>query len=270
MIDQKYSLPNAISGALLPFRALGLIAKHRELWPYVLIPVLINIVVGLLLYVGLVVGGLRSIDRLIAEGGFWVDLLQGLLQTMLVVGLFLVVGFLLVRFGVVLGAPWYGQLSERIEHLLLGAVPPQPPLSLVSIARDIGRALLFELKKLALTLAVSLPLLLLGLVPVAGQIIGLVGGIGRGVLIACLDFFDGALERRRLSFRGKLGFALKGFPGSASFGLMAFGLCSVPLLNLLAIPLCVAGGTIFFCQRPNNVDKEHSRSSASSHDLSTL
>jgi CysZ protein len=249
MTQQEHPLPNAISGALLPFRALGLIVKHRELWVYVLIPLLINIVVGLLLYIGLVAGGLRAIDRLIAEGGFWIDLLQGLLQALLVVGLFLVVGFLLVRFGVVLGAPWYGQLSERIEHILLGVVPPQPPLSLGTVARDIGRALLFELKKLSLTLAVSLPLLLLGLVPVAGQIIGLVGGIGLGVLIACLDFFDGALERRRRSFREKLGFALRGFPASLSFGLMAFGLCSIPLLNLLAIPLCVAGGTIFFCER---------------------
>jgi CysZ protein len=248
---------NAFDGAVLPFRALGLIRQHPELWGFILVPVVINIVVGVLLYSGLLFGGLRAIDRLIAEGGFWIDLLQGLLQALLGLGLFVLVGFLLVRFGVVLGAPWYGQLSERIEHLLLGAVPPQPPLSAATIVRDIGRALLFELKKLTLTLVVTLPLLLFNLVPVAGQVIVLVGSVAFGAVIACLDFFDGALERRRLRFRAKLGYVFGNMPASGSFGLLAAFLCAIPLLNLLAIPLCVVAGTMFFCE--NREQKIESR-----------
>jgi CysZ protein len=239
----------AFDGAFLPFRALGFLRRHRELWGFVLVPVLINIVVGFLLYAGLLVTGLRAIDSLIAEGGFWVDLLQGLLQFLLGIALLLGIGFLLVRFGVVLGAPWYGQLSERIEHLLLGKVPPQPPLSAATIARDIGRALLFELKKLTLTLAVTIPLFVLGFIPVAGQVIGVVGGIALGAVIACLDFFDGALERRRQPFRAKLGYVFGHLPASGIFGLIAAFLCAIPLLNLLAIPLCVVAGTMFYCEQ---------------------
>jgi CysZ protein len=239
----------AFDGAFLPFRALGFLRRHRELWGFVLVPVLINVVVGFVLYTGLFVTGLRAVDGLIPEGGFWVDFLQGLLQFLFAVALFVGIGFLMVRFGVVLGAPWYGQLSERSEHLLLGNVPPQTPLSPATIARDIGRALLFELKKLTLTLAVVIPLFVLGFIPVAGQIIGLVGGIALGAVIACLDFFDGPQERRRRSFRAKLGYVLTHMPASGLFGVIAAFLCAVPLLNLLAIPLCVVAGTMFYCEQ---------------------
>lgn len=234
---------------LYPFRALLLINRQRELWGFVLVPVVINLVVGVVLYAGLLVAGLQAIDRFIAAGGFWGGLLENVLRVILVLALFLGVGFLMVRFGVVLGAPWYGQLSERIEQLLLGAVPPQPPLSPATVVHDIWRALLFELKKLAFSLPISLLLLLVNFVPLAGQTISLVGGIALGALIACLDFFDGALERRRRRFREKLAYVFRHLPASAGFGLLAVGLCTVPLLNLLAIPICVAAGTIFFCER---------------------
>jgi CysZ protein len=68
-------------------------------------------------------------------------------------------------------------------------------------------------------------------------------------VIACLDFFDPALERRRLAFRRKLGVIRRGLPASAGFGLVCFGLVSVPLVNLLAIPLCITAGTLFFVER---------------------
>jgi CysZ protein len=70
-----------------------------------------------------------------------------------------------------------------------------------------------------------------------------------GVLIACLDFFDPALERRQLRFRRKLGVVRRGLPGTAGFGLVCFGLVSIPLINLLAIPLCITAGTLFFIER---------------------
>jgi CysZ protein len=38
-------------------------------------------------------------------------------------------------------------------------------------------------------------------------------------------------------------------PASASFGFVCLALVSVPLINLLAIPVCVAAGTLFFCDR---------------------
>ena len=67
--------------------------------------------------------------------------------------------------------------------------------------------------------------------------------------MACLDFFDAPLERRRLSFGQKVRVVRRTLPASAGFGLVCFALAGIPLLNLLVIPVCVAAGTLFYCDR---------------------
>lgn len=234
-----------LTGALYPFRAVGLLARHRDLWRFALIPLLINTVVGVLLYGVLLTLGLHRIDAIVAPTPLG-QVIADILRVLLIVLLLAVIGILVASFGVALGAPWYAQLSERLEVLRLGSVPTTP-LSLSSLVYELVRALLFELKKLLLLLGIGLPLLLLNFVPGVGQVISTVGGLALGATITCLDFFDGPLERRRLSFRQKLGVIWRCLPGSAGFGLVCLGLISIPLLNLLLIPLCVAGGTLFLC-----------------------
>jgi CysZ protein len=236
-----------LRGATYPFRALAALNRTRSLWGFVVLPILVNLVVGATLYAGLLFAGLRWIDGFVAGLPEWAVPLGFLLQALLVIGLLIATGFLLVRFGVVLGSPFYGQLSERLEQQRTGSAPPAEPLSAAGIARDLWRAVSYELKKLALALSVGLPLLLLNFVPVAGQVLGSAGGVALGTLIACLDFLDGPLERRRLTFRQKLGVVRGSLPGAAGFGLVCLGLVSIPLINLLAIPLCVAAGTLYYC-----------------------
>jgi CysZ protein len=239
-------MSDLLAGVSYPLRALGMINRNPRLWRYVVVPILVNLAVGAVLYLGIYVGALRALEAQFggaAESGlgavfFWV--VQALLAVTLAVG----IGFVLVRFGVVLGSPWYGQLSEELENMLTGRTRPAHKLSAGEILGDIGRALQFEGKKLLLVLAIWLPSLLLLLIPAAGGLLYAGIGIALGATIACLDFFDGPLERRRLGFRQKLGTVRRLLPGSASFGLVAFGLVSIPVLNLLAIPLCVAAGNI--------------------------
>lgn len=235
-----------ITGFTYPFRALAMINRTRSLWRYVVIPILINIVVGVLVYAGLLFAGFRAIGTTTADLPV---AFQVILQILLGIGLLIILGFLLVRFGVVLGSPWYGQLSEHLEQVYTGRKLPEEPAGVHTIARDIGRALLYELKKLVLVIAVGLPLLLLNFLPGFGSLLATVGGVALGVTIACLDFLDPPLERRRLRFRDKLGVIRRTLPTSASFGLICFGLITIPLLNLFSIPLCITAGTLFFCDQ---------------------
>lgn len=227
------------------------------------IPILVNFVIGIILYGGLLFFGWESVDYLSVSLSHWVDSLIAnlpawlgfldyliigigwLLRLLLVVALFLLTGFLLAQFGVLLGAPWYGQLSEQLEKQRTGQVS----IVEVGIVRDIGRSILYELKKLVLAVGVALPLLLLNLVPGIGTLAATVGGIILAATFVCLDFLDAPLERRRLRFREKLRILFRSLPASASFGLVCLGLVSIPLLNLVTVPLCVASGTLFFCDR---------------------
>jgi CysZ protein len=171
-----------------------------------------------------------------------------ILRLLLVLVLLLVTGFIFLQFGVLLGSPWYGKLSEELELLKLGKLPPNES-GLGSTVRDSGRAVLYELKKLGMVIFIGLPLLLFNFLPGIGTAIASTGTITLTATIVCLDFLDSALERRHLGFRQKLGVVLRSLPASASFGFVCLTLVSVPLINLLAIPVCVAAGTLFFCDR---------------------
>jgi CysZ protein len=238
-----------ISGALYPIYATTVLARAPRLWRYVLIPILVNLLVGATVYAALLYAGLSAIDSLVAGLPAWAAALGALLRLLLIVVLLIATGFVLVRFGVVLGAPWYTQLSAQLE-LLRGGQPLTTHGSRLSAAlRDLSRALAFELRKLLLVLAIGALLLLLNLLPVAGPLLTTAGWIALGATITCLDFFDYPLERRLLSFRAKLGVIQRSLPASAGFGLVCLGLVSIPFVNLLSIPLCVAAGTLFFCDR---------------------
>lgn len=245
-MKSTFMIQALISGLAYPFRALALLWRTPRLWGYVLVPVVVNILVGATLYAALLLAGLRAIDATVAGLPAWAALFGVLLRVLLVLALLIATGFVLVRFGVVLGSPWYTRLSDQLELIRRGVLPPADD-GMGAALRDLGRALSFELKKLLLVLPIGAGLLLLNLIPVAGQILATVGGIALGATIACLDFLDYPLERRRLSFRAKLGVIRRHLPTTAGFGLVALGMVSIPFLNLLAIPLCVAAGTLLFC-----------------------
>lgn len=252
-----------LAGATYPFRVLALFHRTPRLWRYVAIPILVNLIVGIVFYAALLFFGWETVEGLILRLSNWLDNLIISLPTwlgflkftivglgyflhfLLVIVLLLVTGFIFVQFGVLIGSPWYGQLSEQLEKLKLGELQ----IVEVNIAQEISRVLLFEVKKLVLAVTVGIGLLLVSLMPGIGTIIASVGGISLAALIVCLDFLDAPLERRRLRFREKLSLIFKGLPGSASFSFVCLGLVSIPLLNLLTIPLCVASGTLFFCDR---------------------
>src|SRR5262245_3154553 len=157
-----------VSGLTYPVRAFGVLLGTPRLWRYVLIPILVNIVVGVTVYAGLLFAGLRAIDSFVAGLPEWAALLGVLLRVLLIVILLIATGFVLVRFGVVFGSPWYTQLSAQLELLRTGQPAPEAGSGLRVALRDIGRALAFELQKLLLVVAIGLLLLLLNLLPVAG------------------------------------------------------------------------------------------------------
>jgi len=238
-----------IAGASYPFRAAALIARTPALWPFLIVPVLVNVAVGVLVYAGLLFAGLRGIDRLMAGLPPELGVVEPLLQAVLIVVLLLVTGFVFVRFGVILGAPWYEALSARVEKERTGALPDTGRGGLLGALRDVFRQVGHEGQKLGFVFGLGSLLLLLSLIPAAGTVLATVGGIALGATVACLDFLDPPLSRRRLSFGEKLRLVGRGLPASAGFGLVALTLVSVPFVNLLSVPVCVVAGTLLYVDR---------------------
>jgi CysZ protein len=250
-----------LNGATYPLRALVTFIQNPRLIKYIAIPILVNIVVAIALYSGLLYFGWQIVDSIQGDITTWLNqLIAGLpqwlsflsygtsgliaiLRLVLIIVLLIATGFLLTQFGVLLGAPWYGQLSEQLEQYRTGKVE----FIELNIVSDLGRAILYELKKLVLIALVGIPLLLVNFFPGVGTVISSIGSLILATTIVCLDFLDSCLERRRLQFRQKLKTVFKTLPASASFGLVCLGLISIPFVNLVTIPLCVASGTLFIC-----------------------
>lgn len=252
-----------IAGGTYPFRALALFLSKPIFLTYLFFPLLLNIVLGVGLYLGIFVPGWQWIN--VELGNFsnlltqWVSTLPSWLnfldevglglgwvfRLVLSIGLFLLIGILLAQFGTLLGAPWYGKLSEQIERLKTN----QLEIIDVGLLQEVFRALKHELKKLVLLVTVGGSCLLLNMLPGLGSLFATMGEITLFATLVCIDFLDSPLERRRLKFRQKLKLIYQTLPATASFGLVSLVLVSIPLLNLFTVPLCVASGTLFFCDR---------------------
>jgi CysZ protein len=252
-----------LSGVAYPFIAIQVLSKNRKFLGYIIIPFLVNLGLALIFYSFFLYYGWQLTQDWIIYLTQWFDqLINNLPQwlevfTYLLVGIFLllrlivsvallaIIGFIFAQLGVLLGSPWYGQFSEKLEKFRTGEVT----IIEVGVIKDIGRAICYELKKLVLIIFIGIPLLLLHFFPGIGTLISTIGGITLTATLTGLDFLDAPLERRRFSFRKKIKILWSQFPSSAGFSLICLLLISIPLLNLITIPLCVASGTLFFCDR---------------------
>jgi len=263
MILHTLSGCGLLTGASYPFRILIFFKENPSLWPYIIIPLMINLTLGIFFYLQLLTWEGNFFEILTLKGMEWLNKvalnLPSWLQNLDIVFIFLIeffklllglilliiTGFILAQLGFLVGMPWYSKLSEKIESIKLGKIT----IIEVDFLTEIKRALLYELKKITLLVFIGLPLFLCNFLPGLGTLIATVGGLSLTAILTCLDFWDQPLERRRLRFRDKLGLIVKSFPSSAGFGYMCLLLISIPLLNLVTIPLCVAAGTLFFCDR---------------------
>ncbi|MBF2057385.1 MAG: EI24 domain-containing protein [Cyanobacterium sp. T60_A2020_053] len=256
-----------LTGFFYPFQALNLIAKNKSLWQYLIIPILINIIIGIITYLLILQPSLNlwetvvnnlviSLQEFIKNLPQWLNILiiitnfiSSIIRGLLLIVMFIVIGIIIAQFGGVLGAPWYGKLSEKIEVIKRG----QLEIIEIDPLQDIVRAILFELKKILLSIIVGLPLFLLNFIPAVGNVISVYGGSMLTITIVCLDFLDATLERKRLKFREKLTFVFKEFPRTFGFGLACLIMISIPLLNLIIVPMCVCAGTLLVCDRHRSV-----------------
>jgi CysZ protein len=140
----------------------------------------------------------------------------------------------------IIGQPFYERISDRVEHRLGGpAAGADAPWW-----RSFPRASLESALLLALTLACTAPLFVLGLFPVVGQtVVPVLQALVAGFFLA-VELLAIPLERRGLHLAGRLRFVWRHRAQTLGFGVTAFLLFLVPLMNLLAMPGAVVGATL--------------------------
>jgi CysZ protein len=208
---------------------------------YVIAPALINtVVLALMISVSISEFG-PWVDRLIAFLPDWLSFLSGLIWFLasVIVAFFLFYLFTIVAN--IIAAPFNALLSIKVEESLIG----KSLVSSSSFWLILPRALWRELSKLAYLLPRMLGLLLISVIPVINAAAPFLWILFSAWMMA-VQYTDYAADNNEVSFselRQRL--AGKRFE-SVSFGLPAYLLLAIPFVNLILLPVAVAGGTVFW------------------------
>lgn len=243
----------ALTGFFYPYRGFRFLFRHPRLLSYVAIPFTINT----LLYSGLVwFAGSRFsgwMDRLVPQGDAWYwVVITAVLWVLFAVVLLLALIYTFTLVGNLLLAPFNDFLSEKVERLHTGQHLDEP-FNLGALLSDVPRSVKAELGRLVLYGVGVLVLLPLNLVPPIGTALYGVAFTLLTLFFLGWEYMDFSMERWRLGFGAKRKLAFGNLGVLLSFGAGAVLLLLIPLLNFLAIPVCVIGGTLLVCDLRGSV-----------------
>ncbi|MFC4061069.1 EI24 domain-containing protein [Planomonospora corallina] len=225
------------------------VARHPGWWLFGLIPALIVFVLYAagLYFLGTNAGELAEWMTPFADG--WGETARGAVRVLAGVVLFgaglvlAVVTFAAVT--LVVGEPFYERLSEKVEESYGGA----PTGHEVPLWKSIPRSIRDSLVTLGYTLLFTVPLFLLGFVPVLGQtVVPVLGALVSGFFLT-VELTTLAMERRGLARRDRFALLRADKALTTGFGVLLFLLFLVPLGAVVAMPAAVAGATVMVRMR---------------------
>lgn len=210
---------------------------------YVIVPLLINVIVlSAFITYGAVQydSWMAYIANSLPEWAEFLTWFIGVLGILVGVAI-LLYGFTII--GNIIAAPFNAILSVKVEEHLLGRrLISSTPFAVVAI-RSVGR----EFVKLGYYLPRLLGLLVISIIPVV-NVIAPPLWILFGAWMMAVQYTDYGADNNELSFSG-LRQRLRGNTLDALlFGILAYVVVAIPLLNLLLIPAAVAGGTVFWVE----------------------
>jgi CysZ protein len=258
----RFSPLELLRGASYPLRGLALLRKHRGLLPYALLPMLLT---GLALLGSAFLAVSYHDDLLLllwrapaAEAGALVRFLYGLASALSFVLALVALTFACVALSTVCAAPFNDMLSEAVEEREAGRAPL--PFSLVRLLRELVQSIGLASFRLALYALIVTPLWFVSwLVPGVGHALYLGAWVLFTAAYFALDYVDWPATRRGLSLRERFGLLGRHPLRMLGFGFAVWACLFVPLLNLVFMPLSVAGGTLLYLDLEGGIRAGSSR-----------
>ncbi|WP_327047043.1 EI24 domain-containing protein [Microbispora sp. NBC_01189] len=222
-------------------RGLAWVARHPRWWVFGLIPALIALVlyVAALGWLGTHATDVAAWVTPFADDWSWRDVFRTLVGVMIVVvGLALAV-LTFTAVTLVIGDPFYEKLSEKVEEDLGGVPGVDLPFwsSLLRSVRD-------SLVTLWYVVLFTVPLFVLGFVPVVGQTVVPVAGAFVSGFFLTVELTALAMERRGLRRKERFALLRSNLSASLGFGVPLFVAFMVPFLSVVLMPGAVAGAAM--------------------------
>ncbi len=174
----------------------------------------------------------------------WLSFLEWLFWPLYAIAIVMILAYCFVAVANLIGSPFYGMLSEKVERELTGDTTENGDdwKELIAIIpRSIGR----ELRKLAYYLPRALLLLILGLIPGVNLVAGILW-FGFSSWMMTLQYVDYPADNNKMSFPDLKRFISGRRGPSLSFGMLIYLVAMIPIVNLIAVPAAVCGATVFW------------------------
>lgn len=248
---------NSMPSGLGYFMEGGRILMQPGMKRYILVPVIANIIVFIILTIMLI----QSFTAMTAwftgvlPDWSWFAAIAGFIATFLSIITFilalLIYGYSFNLITNIIAAPFYGFLAEKIEARLIGAKFPSE-----SFANMAARTLKREMVKLwyfmSRGILVALGLFILTFIPLINMIVPILALLW-GSWVMTLQYVDYPADNNKMDFT-QFRTSLKtskyssiGFGGGIMLGSM------IPILNIIVMPMAVAGGTLFWIRELKKV-----------------
>lgn len=205
-----------------------------EVRPFVLMPAVVSLVVivaGLTLAFSYVTDLSNYLISLLPG---WLDFLRFIIEPLLYISGFLIGAWSFGLIATVVGSPFLGDLSMRVESLVIDPVPWW---------KQLGPTMLRELRKLRYHLPRLLLLIVVSITPLLNTIAPLLW-LGFGAWMMAVQFCDYTTENRMHDFTDTLSLLSTHRAAALGFGACVTVSMSIPLLNIIVAPIAVTGGTL--------------------------
>lgn len=243
-------LSNFIAGLGFAFSGFRLIIK-KGIRPFVVIPLLVNIVV----FSAAIWTGFKAFnqvtERLLGWLPSWLDWILWLLWPLAIFVVFVMVYYSFTLIANLIAAPFNSLLSERVE-LLLAQKPVPPFQGFEAIPGMIGRTVWSETRKILYQVKWLIGLVILSFIPGINLLAPFAWGYFTAWMLA-IAYTEYPMGNREIYFAA-VKKRLKSDRVTAlgvGTGLMVITL--VPVVNFIAMPVGVAGGTCYWVKRLNNI-----------------
>lgn len=222
--------------------------REPSLRAFVIAPVLVNVVV----IVGLIwVFGNRLdllLDAWLAGLPGWLAWLEAVLWWLGILLAVLLFSYLFTLLANLIGGPFNGVLSARVERLVTG----RSPESGLGVAREITDAIGGEIRRWSYYLGRASLLLLLTLVlffiPLVHAVIPLIW-FTFGAFMLAFEYLDNPMGNRGMRFADKLATLRERRWLNLGFGGVTTLVTMIPLANLVVMPAAVVGATLLWLEQ---------------------
>ncbi|GDY27848.1 MULTISPECIES: sulfate transporter CysZ [unclassified Agarivorans] len=208
---------------------------------FVMIPLLANILLfgGAFVFLYQQLGG--WVQQIMDYLPSWLDWLSWLIWPSAIIAILMVFGFTFSIIGNWIAAPFNGLLAEKVELHLSGKKVDD--MSFVDLIKDLPRIFSRELQKLWYWLPKALGLLLLFLIPAIGQTVAPVLWFLFTAWMMSIQYIDYPFDNHRIPFDTMRDHLKQDRIRNSGFGAIVLFCSTVPLLNLIIMPVAVCGAT---------------------------